>query len=34
VRLRTGENLGALPVAEFIERAQRLVASKSLALTD
>jgi threonyl-tRNA synthetase len=34
VRLRSGENLGALPLDEFIARVQRLVASRSLALTD
>jgi threonyl-tRNA synthetase len=34
VRLRSGENLGALPVDEVIGRVHRLVAAKSLALGD
>jgi threonyl-tRNA synthetase len=32
VRLRTGEDLGAMPVAEFINLAQRIIESKSLVL--
>ena len=33
VRLRTGENLGPRPTAEFIELARRLAEEKSLSLT-
>jgi threonyl-tRNA synthetase len=32
VRLRTGEDLGGMPVAEFIQKARHIDASKSLAL--
>ncbi len=32
VRLRTGEDLGAMPLASFIELARRIVDSKALAL--
>ena len=33
VRLRSGEDLGAMPVDEFLKMAQEVVASKSLELT-
>jgi len=33
VRLRSGEDLGAMPVADFLTMAQRIVASKGLELT-
>jgi threonyl-tRNA synthetase len=33
VRLRSGEDLGAMPVEEFIALAQKVVSSKSLELT-
>jgi threonyl-tRNA synthetase len=32
VRLRSGENLGSLPVADFVAMAQRLISERSLAL--
>ncbi len=34
VRLRSGEDLGAMPVADFLTLAQRIVASQSLELTE
>lgn len=34
VRLRSGENLGALPVGDFIGMLQRVVSSRSLGLTE
>lgn len=33
VRLRTGEDLGAMPVAEFIKQAQHIIDSKALTLS-
>jgi threonyl-tRNA synthetase len=33
VRLRTGEDLGAMPVAEFVKLAQGIIESKSLSLS-
>ena len=32
IRLRSGENLGTKPVAEFVERLRLLVRNRSLAL--
>ncbi len=32
VRLRSGENLGSMPVDQFVEMAKRLIAERSLAL--
>ncbi|HYP59149.1 MAG TPA: threonine--tRNA ligase [Thermomicrobiales bacterium] len=34
VRLRSGDDLGAMPVADFLAMAQRIVASKGLELTE
>jgi len=34
VRLRSGDDLGAMPVADFLDMAQRIVASKGLELTE
>jgi threonyl-tRNA synthetase len=34
VRLRSGEDAGAMPIADFLAMAQRIVASKSLELTE
>ena len=34
VRLRSGENLGAMPIAEFETLMQRIVSKRSLDLVD
>jgi threonyl-tRNA synthetase len=34
VRLRTGEDLGAMPVAQFEQMLKRIIDSKSLTLTE